>query len=165
MPHVLHSTCSPMHRMYRICICGCQAIYIQVRPLRKGKFNGRIHGLLPVSLPGYILLFDDVACKIMCSKSSSSKTHTLNIFSHWTSVLLLLLVLVLLVLVFVVILCVVFFFQCFLFRCPNVVKLISPMTNVEGARKAIFSRVVHMHYIVTKISKVISYALNVSLLS
>ena len=80
-------------------------MYIQVRPLRKGKFNGRIHGLLPVSLPGYILLFDDVACKIMCSKSSSSKTHTLNIFSHWTSVLLLLLVLVLLVLVFVVILC------------------------------------------------------------
>ena len=52
--NVLHATCSPMQRMYRICICGCQAIYIQVRPLRKEKFNGRIHGLLPALLPGYM---------------------------------------------------------------------------------------------------------------
>ena len=121
-----------MHSMYRICICGCQAIYIQVRPLRKGKFNGRIHGLLPALLPGYMLLLDEIACVQQCSKSSSSKTHTriehiftLNCF---------------LLLVILFLLCTIFHY--FFRFIPKVVKLISLMTNNMDKKKS--SRAFHV---------------------
>ena len=55
------------------------SIHIQVRPLRKEKFNGRIHGLLPyVILPGYVCCYWMMLP--VCSKSSSSKTQ----HADWT---------------------------------------------------------------------------------
>ena len=68
-----------MQRMYRICICGCQAIYIQVRPLRKEKFNGRIHGLLPALLPGYMCCSLMILLVLNSVQSRQVQRHT-----HWT---------------------------------------------------------------------------------
>ena len=82
---VVYTTCSPMQKIYSICIRrGCQAIYIQVRPLRKEKFNGRIHGLVPALQPGYMLLLDD---NFACARLTMFKvvkfkdTHIEHIFT------------------------------------------------------------------------------------
>ena len=132
VPHVLHSTCSPMHRMYRICICGCQAIYIQVRPLRKGKFNGRIHGLLPAPPPGYILLlYRYCLCSTVFKVVKFKDTHIEHIFTMNCFLLLVILFL----------LCTIFHY--FFRFIPKVVNLISPMTNNMDNKKS--SRASHVH--------------------
>ena len=69
--------------IWHICIiCGCQALStFKFDHLEKKNFNGRIHGLLPLLLPGYMLLFDDIAwCAQHCVQSRQVQRHT-----HWTT--------------------------------------------------------------------------------
>ena len=62
------------------------SIYIQVRPLRKEKFQ-RSYSRSTASSSAWICVviwWYSLVCSTLCSKSSSSKTHTLNnTFSHW----------------------------------------------------------------------------------
>ena len=62
------------------------SIYIQVRPLRKEKFQ-RSYSRSTASSSAWIYVviwWYSLVCSTLCSKSSSSKTHTLNnTFSHW----------------------------------------------------------------------------------